>query len=87
MHASTLAITMCTVHRPVAGQEMLELKQFKGSPPKNVKTDPKSMNMTLSDPPSNLSSRSPPSNISARSSLPTYRDKEIDFKIAKKYYC
>ena len=50
MHASTLAITMCTVHGPVAGQEMLELKQFKGSPPKNVKTDPKSMNMTLSDP-------------------------------------
>ena len=31
--ASTLAITMCTVHGPVAGQEMLELKQFKGSPP------------------------------------------------------
>ena len=33
MHASTLAITMCTVHGPVDGQEMLELKQFKGSPP------------------------------------------------------
>ena len=36
---------------------------------------------------SNLSSRSPSSTISARSSLPTYRDKEIDFKIAEKYYC
>ena len=36
---------------------------------------------------SNLLSRSPSSTISARSSLPTYRDKEIDFKIAEKYYC
>ena len=30
---STLASTMCTAHGPVPGQEMLELKQFKGSPP------------------------------------------------------
>ena len=36
---------------------------------------------------SNLSSRSPSSTILARYSLPTYRDKEIDFKIAEKYYC
>ena len=36
---------------------------------------------------SNLSSRSPSSTISARSSLPTYMDKEIDFKITEKYYC